>query len=356
MYLAVASVFAIFCFMHYNAKKNEVVANPSQSVAGLFLLSFYILFIGLRPVTGIGLSIVFGDTVNYILEYNFYTGSVFTFTRDTDNLIFDNLLAWWASVDIGITSFFFLCSLLYFGCAYWAIRKMFSNDSYAVFLVFLTAFSTYSASVNAVKAGVAGSLFLLAIAYHRRLFVSIPLVLLSLGFHHSMMVLVVAYVCCLFINTPKYYYYFWLFSLVMAIAHITSFQEMFASYTDSHGADYLLSIGEDWGGKSTGFRADFVLYSFMPLVMGWYAIQRRGVQDKLYNIILSTYVFTNSIWLLCMYAAFTNRIAYLSWFMYPVVLVYPCFLKQFGRDRYSVFAKVATLHLAFTLFMNLIYY
>lgn len=294
--------------------------------------------------------------MNYIVDYKIRKGSVFSFTTDTNNLIFDNLLAWWASVDLGITSFFCLCSLLYFGCAYWAIRKMFSNDSYAVFLVFLTAFSTYPASVNAVKAGVAGSLFLLALAYHNRLNVSIPLVLISLGFHHSMNVLVVAYICCLFCNKPKYYYYFWFFSLLMAVAHVTFFQVLFAGFSDSHGAEYLLSVGKDWGGKSAGFRADFVLYGSMPLVMGWYAIKKRGVRDRIYNIILCTYAFTNAIWLLCMYAAFTNRIAYLSWFMYPVVLVYPCFLPEFGGDRYRFFAKVATLHLAFTLFMNIIYY
>lgn len=352
-YLIVATILALICFFQYKHRNGTTNRNV---IGGFLLTAFYVLFIGLRPTTGSGLSSAFGDTVNYISRYNFLLGSPFIFSFDTENLIFDNLFAWWASVDLGITPFFLLCSFLYFACAYMAIVKMFPNDRYAVMLVFLTAFSAYGASVNAVKAGVAGSIFLLALAYRRNLAISIPLVLISLGFHHSMIVLVAAYVCCLFSHKPKYYYYFWFFCLAMSVLHITTFQVFFAGFTDDHGASYLMTIDKDWGGKSTGFRLDFVLYSAMPLIMGWYAFKKRHIEDKLYKVILCIYIFSNAIWLLCMYAQFTNRIAYLSWFMYPIVLVYPCLLPEFGQDRNRVFAKVAGLHLAFTLFMEVIFY
>lgn len=355
-YLTVATVLALICFSQYNNKKGAITVTNSHSIGGIILTVFYVLFIGLRPTTGKGLSDAFGDTVNYISHYNLLEGSPFFFSFDTENVIFDNLFSWWASENLGITPFFLLCNFLYFACAYKAIVKMFPEDRYAVFLVFLTAFSAYSASVNAVKAGVAGSIFLLALAYRQNLIISIPLVLISLGFHHSMNVLVAAYICCMIVKRPKYFYFAWIFSLCMALAHVTYFQVLFAGFTDDHGASYLLSVGENWGGKSTGFRFDFVLYSVMPLIMGWYAIKKRRINDNLYNFILSVYIFSNSIWLLCMYASFTNRIAYLSWFMYPIVIVYPCLLPQFGADRYKVFAKVATLHLAFTIFMNVVYY
>ena len=69
------------------------------------------------------------------------------------------------------------------------------------------------------------------------------------------------------------------------------------------------------------------------------------------------YLTCNGIWMLCMYAQFTNRIAYLSWFMYPILLVYPCYaIVDKNHPLVLVRQKVVLLHLAFTLFMDLIYY
>jgi hypothetical protein len=60
--------------------------------------------------------------------------------------------------------------------------------------------------------------------------------------------------------------------------------------------------------------------------------------------------------MLCMYAEFTNRIAYLSWLMLPIVLIYPLLNEDWGSGQYKTFQWVALGHLAFTLFLNYIYY
>ena len=58
-----------------------------------------------------------------------------------------------------------------------------------------------------------------------------------------------------------------------------------------------------------------------------------------------------------MYAEFTNRIAYLSWFMYPIVLIYPCYaIKDKLHPLVLNRQKIVLCHLAFTLFMDLVYY
>ena len=71
---------------------------------------------------------------------------------------------------------------------------------------------------------------------------------------------------------------------------------------------------------------------------------------------LCTYTFTNSVWMLCMYAEYTNRIAYLSWFMYPFVLIYPLICENWGIQKYRTLLKIMMCHLGFTLFMQIIYY
>ena len=75
----------------------------------------------------------------------------------------------------------------------------------------------------------------------------------------------------------------------------------------------------------------------------------------LYKDLLNLYLCTNGVWMLCMYANFTNRIAYLSWFLYPIVLIYPFLNEELGPQRYRQFSKVMLCHLAFTLFMAFIY-
>lgn len=266
-------------------------------------------------------------------------------------------MLWLASIGFPPNLFYLFIAAIYFSGFYIVCKKFFPNHSFASFLVFLSAFSTFSYGTNGIKAGAAASLFLMALAYRDRKYLSIFFVILSLGVHHSMQVLVAAYVLTSIKINPKYYFALWGICLLLSIAHVTFFQTLFASFTDEHGARYLMNIDSDWNsGRRSGFRYDFVLYSMMPIMVGWYATHTKGIHDSTYYILLCTYLFANSMWLLCMYASYCNRIAYLSWFLHPLVLIYPFFLPEWGRTRHISFAYVALGSLAFTLFMYFIYY
>lgn len=54
--------------------------------------------------------------------------------------------------------------------------------------------------------------------------------------------------------------------------------------------------------------------------MGYYVEFKYQLEDKLYDIILYMCLIFNEIWILCMYAQFTNCIVYLLWFMYPMLI------------------------------------
>jgi hypothetical protein len=95
----------------------------------------------------------------------------------------------------------------------------------------------------------------------------------------------------------------------------------------------------------------------MPVLVGWYVEFKKQLEvSDMYRNLLNLYLCLNGIWMLCMYASFTNRIAYLSWFLYPIVLIYPFLQEDWGEDRYQKFSYVMLAHLGFTLFMNVIYY
>lgn len=354
-------------FQQYGKYKCSVYAQTiayenKPEIIGLILCICFTLLIGLRPLNVIW---QFGDSVAYNHGYNAYEGLPFTFDWHTDNFIWDNLLNFWSSNRLGMSNLFLLGDAIYFGCTYLACRKWFPNDTTAAYLAFLGAFSTYSYSYNGVKAGIAASIFLLGMAYYEKRLSSIVLVLISWGFHHSMQLPVAAYVLTLFFKNPKWYFYGWLFCVTMAVFHISFFQNLFANMTDEGGTNYLFGAGNGTDdGTVGGFRIDFLLYSAAPVWIGYKLVMKEQRQVSiLYSTLLNMYLCTNGVWMLCMYANFTNRIAYLSWFMYPFVLIYP-FLKEDlsdslflkGQDQHQFFSKVLMYHLTFTLFMDILFY
>ncbi len=318
-------------------------------VGGLLLCIVMIAFIGWRPAT-----YDFGDTGNYALYWDVlavWRG----FDWGTSNILFDNMFNFMACNGFSIRFFIVFISIIYYGGMYISCVKLFPNHVVLSFLVCLAAFSCFTYGTNGIKAGAASSLFLLALAYRDFLPVSILFLLLSWGFHHSMQMPVAAYVLTLFFKNEKWFFYGWLFCLVMSAGHVSFFQNLFAGMSDSSGANYL-DEGDAYN-TVKGFRIDFVVYSAMPVIMGYYVKFKYKLMDELYDSMLNMYLCTNGIWMLCMYANFTNRIAYLSWFMYPVLLLYPCFqIENMAHPLVENRNKIIWGHLGFTLFMTIVYY
>lgn len=319
--------------------------NTSQYLFAFILTCVIAIFIGVRPV-----SYLFVDMGAYRSRYINILGSPFYFDWTAENLIYDNWFVYMASARIPINTVFILFSFIYYGCIYIACKKLFPKDTLLATLVCFVAFSTFSYATNGMKAGMAASIFLIALAYHDKFWITIPIALISLGMHHAMKLVVVAYIIVLLFRNPKLYFIVWGISFVCAALHITYFQHLFAGFTDEHGASYLLSQ------RNSGFRIDFIIYSAAPVIVGYYIIYKRRIVSKIYNLILSLYLLTNSVWMLCMYANFTNRIAYLSWFMYPIVLLYPFVNLVWSSRQYTYLKYCVYGHLSFTLFMTFIYY
>lgn len=353
-YMILITLMTIIVYSQYQKINGlrDFKHNRNDAMCGVLIL-LLVFFIGLRPVS----SRYFVDMIGYVLHYTIHLdGASFNFDKETDNILFDNLFRWWGAMRLGYTSFFVLIATIYFGTSYLGIRKIFPNHRIAAYLVFLAAFSTFSYGTNGIKAGAATSLFIWALGYRDNLMVCIPLVLLSWGFHHSMIMPVAAFVVTLFVKNPKVYFYGWFFCLLMAIGHVKVFAQFFSGFTTEHGAEYLLWDGKS-GGFRGGFRPDFVLYSVMPVWVGWYVVIKKRIQiSQRYNDLLCLYLCLNSLWMLCMHASFNNRIAYLSWFLYPIVLIYPYLQEPLGKYRYKMFGKIMLYHLGFTLFMFFVFY
>lgn len=348
IYLFLVTIFSISALSSFYINNNE----ENDWDNALLICTIIVLFLGTRPIS----SYYFGDMTLYYGYYKRWSGE-FVFNWNTTNLLFDNLERFLASIRFSPILHYILFAGIYFGGILTACKKLFPYHITISFLCCCAAFSTFAACVNGYKAGSAASLFLVALAYRDNLRISLLMVLLSWGFHHSMQLPVAAFLITQFYNTPKYFIYFWGICALISFLHISFFQELFANLTDEGGKGYLdvLQNSKNFGGKG-GFRFDFLLYSSMPILMGWWITMELKIEDLFYNKLLCLYTLVNAVWLLCMYASYTNRIAYLSWFMYPIVLIYPLFLEQLGEYRTDLIKKVVSLHLAFTIFMEVIYY
>ena len=345
VYLLVIAILTMVKVGHFNN-----TGHREKPLLCTILCVALIAFIGFRPH-----SPVFVDTMNYVISWGnaYFDG----FDTETSNLLFDNLynLMSWSGIEI--TWFFVLIASIYFGGMLVAYRKLYPDNTTLAFLTCVAAFSTFSYGTNGIKAGAAASLFLVALAYRDKFIVSTIFVLLSWGFHHSMQLPVAAYLLSVFFKKDRWYFYGWMFCLLMALLHITFFQVLLGGITDEGGAGYLIGgLNSDWGGKQ-GFRFDFVLYSAAPVALGYYIKKHRIVIDSFYDFILHVYLVCNGAWMLCMYASFTNRIAYLSWFMMPIVLIYPFFKLNDSDSVLPITRRTIILwNLGFTLFMHFIYY
>ena len=148
----------------------------------------------------------------------------------------------------------------------------------------------------------------------------------------------------------------WILSIFLSLAlgnHAVSF---FQNLGFDDRLDNYLSSNNFTGFSHTGFRWDFLLYSSMPILLGYYITFKKHVSDPVYACLLSTYLLSNSFWIMVIRASFSDRFAYLSWFLYPIVIAYPLLkMDIWGEKQGTNSCRVLLAHLAFTLFMNFIY-
>ena len=122
------------------------------------------------------------------------------------------------------------------------------------------------------------------------------------------------------------------------------------------GDDRLASYLSGELSSDTRFRWDFLFYSAFPVFAGWYFIIKKQFNDKYYYHILNTYLICNAFWILVIRANFSNRFAYLSWFLMAFVIIYPLLKQQFFKNQQVIIAKVVTAYFLFTFLMYFIYY
>ncbi|WP_299554767.1 EpsG family protein [Seonamhaeicola sp.] len=347
MYSCLAIV--LFSIIHTWVLKMDDRKNIAYiNVVGVLILTLFIFYIGLRPVSGR----YFTDMRTYANHFNYYAaGGELLMEKDVVFHFFMKTCSSFLSINV----FFLLCAFLYIFPMYKISKAFFKDYWYYCFLMFIVSFSFWSYAVNGIRNGIATSIFLWGISYQENKVKMAVLLLLSTLFHKSMLLPIFAYVISMLYNNPKFYLLCWLSAIPLSIALGGVWESLFTAL--GFGGDRLGGYLSSGGGQgSPGFRFDFLFYSSFAVFAGWYFIFRKKFKDNIYNLLFNTYLITNAFWILVIRAHFSNRFAYLSWFMMAIVIVYPLLKEVLFKRQHVKLGNIYFVYFSFTFFMWSIYY
>ena len=217
--------------------------------------------------------------------------------------------------------------------------------------------------MNGIRNGMACSLVMLGIScvvstVKKEKIVGVLLCLLAFFIHRSTALPIMALgAALLWVKSPRVAIGFWCASIVISLLAGNMIGDFIGALGfDDRMSGYLGAQSDEQTMvqfSSTGFRFDFLLYSAMPVLMTWYVTIKRNFEDRTFNVIAITYILANSFWIMVIRAAYSNRFAYLSWFLYPIVIAYPLLRFRLWDDQDRKTAIILLLYEGFTFTMFL---
>lgn len=222
--------------------------------------------------------------------------------------------------------FFLLTAIIYVGGFLVLSRMTFPKEYMGYFVIMSVGclgFSNYG--TNVIRAGVAMSLLMLAYSLKIKNVYKILLVLIALTFQKSMIIPILAFIGGSIIKKTPMVVFIWGVCLLLSATNV-DLSALFESvgFVDERIEQYTDTMDDlDDSSYEQGFRLDFFLYSVFPLLIAFYYNSMKRIKDEAYLILVKTYLLANAVWLLAIRIEYSDRLAYLSWFMIPYILLYP---------------------------------
>ena len=351
----------VLCFVGI-CYSGAIILNSTRKSFSTLVFLFIIItffFVASRPN-----SIYFGDTVNYTRGFIMRRSSgaadalssLFSFKGEFFFNAVQDFCVQFANVQLLFAAFAFI----YFFGQYFTCKRWCGSMWYIPYIAMASMIDYWGFAVNGVRNGAAASLMILAISYGRRYSVSIPLAILAIGTHTSMLLLAVSAVCTRFYRNTRAYLAVWVTSIFVSLIAGRKTSDFLISIlgdTDKRLENYNNMAGDSAmmaHFSSSGFRVDFLIYSAIPIVVGYQYVKGVGKEDDKYRAILNIYIIANTFWLLMMYCFSSNRFAALSWFMAGLVLMYPTCRELSVTRNYKRIAAILLIWYSFCFIQNII--
>lgn len=304
-------------------QKASFLISPPMGLNILIFICFILmwLLLGFRPI-----SHVFGDMINYNKSFDLIKSGVEVPSGD---VLFRSLMVFCINY-LNANWFFLICFTIYIAPIYIALKKWFQSNWIWPFALIVSLFSFYAFGVNGIRNGMATSIFILGLSYRgptRWL-----LFLIAFNVHSSLALPIAAAIIFTKFKNIYYYVYGWVACLIITLAlpNIGTLLAGSGLFDEKLERYVELDISRTGMGQAS-FRLDFLLFGLLPIVVGLFYRLKLKFNDLIYNEILAIYITANAFWLLVIRIPFSNRVAYLSWFLYGLVLAYP-FVKAKSKN------------------------
>ncbi len=352
-------VLCLLTALYYQGNPGCEKLLRQNSILLPFLLTvIMIVYIGLRPVS----FKYFGDMGYYRHAWN--TSDIHS-NYQTDfkgEWLFSLLMRVSKATFTSEQIWFLIIDVIYIGCQFWACKKLlWENVWFAIMFVFFS-FQFFTYGTNGLRNGMGCAFLLLSISFFCDrnkvgYFIGIFLFFLAMGCHRSSIVPMAALIISLFvIKDIKTAVYIWLGCIILSLFAGNIFMSLFGSLGFDVRMTNYSSLSESRMSQFShiGFRWDFLLYSAMPVWLAWY-MNYKGIIDKTFTLLANTYIIANSFWVLVCRVAFSNRFAYLSWFMYALVIAYAVVRVPIWKNQDKIAGQILIAHSAFTMIMFLFF-
>jgi len=342
--LSICIVFMVIPILKY--ANLQQFSKSILNFNSIVLLIIVICFIGFRDPWGSWR--YFGDTGSYTRIYeSLKMGNDFIAIKDSGFYFFMKF----AGKLLSIQFFYILCALLYVIPPFLAFKKWFGKNAFFALAIFVVSMSFWGFGINGVRNGLATSLLLYAFSLQGQKVKMIVFMLLAISFHKSVLLPIVAYFIAYNYTNTKVLIRLWFFMVLFSYFFgdsIEVFVQNFISFTnfaDTRRTQNLFANELEGQLMERRYRLDFILYSTFPIFMGYLYTVKKKVSNVFYSQLLNIYIISNTVWVFLIYAAYTNRVAYLSWFLLPVILIYPLlkyklFKKQNKLIAYLIFGSL----------------
>ena len=328
-----------------------------EAGSGMFLpLSLCLIltfWIGLRPVSG-----AFGDTVNYALEYANMDPHHVSMNWSGE-WIWQWLMNGCKAAGLSINVFLLIVSAAYVLSAFFAVRRFMPSDPMLGVVFLLCSLMFFPFAVNGLRNGLACHLVLFgaSLLFDDKWVSGLIICLIAIGIHRSVLLPLAAIFVGLFLlRNVKYAIIFWIASIFISLTLGNSISDFFSAIGFDNRMTQYVNIDDLSEFSREGFRWDFLLYSAMPVALIWYVCIWKESSDNWYNVLCVTYLLCNAFWIMVIRSAFSNRFAYLSWFLYPIIIAYPlvnCNIRE-DQDRFTSWILLA--YSGFSVFMWFVFW
>lgn len=320
-----------------------------NNVLALMLYIFFLMYTGLRPV-----SWVFGDMGNYAKKfYNFANYDDYViYVKD---IFFYGIMEFMASFGT-IEIFFFTITLIYVTSTYFTAKRLFPKYYYFALLMLVGSFEYWSYGTNGIRNGMAAAIVLLAFTFmQNKKWITYLLFFIAFYTHSSALIPIAAYFVTSIYKSETLYFKIWIMSIFLSLligSQIENFIIGLGIMEEDTLETYFLRKDDfAYAFTMTGFRWDFLLYSSSAVFVSYYFIVKKKFQDTFYSHLTNIYLLSNSIWILVINASFSNRFAYLSWFMMGIVIIYPFLTKVFFKNQFKIIGLIILIYYLFTYLM-----